>query len=414
MDYKNPGILTKLRWSLPWLSAYPSWRLRRVLERLSSSRRQAASMHLASNETSHEPRMILVVANHFEPAWSGTRVPLSLSHQISRVHRWCAKARRIGALVRDFDDVPFKHTNFYPAEQYSYELLNILAGLQAEGLGEVEIHLHHGVQAPDTAQNLRKMIVEFRDRLADEHRCLSRMRAAPTPRYAFVHGNFALGNSAGGRYCGVDSEIQILAETGCYADFTLPSAPDQSQVARINAIYECGGRLDHRCPHKTGPRLSTARPPSFPILFTGPLIFYWSKRKWGLPWLRLDGGALARNQPLDGSRFRRWLQAGISVEGRPEWIFVKLFCHGFFPQDQDYCIGEPLLRSLDSLLNTAHRTGEFRIHFATAREAFNIAMAAAHGKSGEPGEYRDYLLSPIMRAARPQLFNAIEPKEAVV
>ena len=38
--------------------------------------------------------------------------------------------------------------------------------------------------------------------------------------YAFVHGNFALANSAGGRYCGVDEEMQILAETGCYADMT--------------------------------------------------------------------------------------------------------------------------------------------------------------------------------------------------
>ena len=384
MDYKNPGFLTKLRWSSGWLSAYPSWRIRRMIA-------------TATGSAAAAPSIILIVANHFEPAWSSTRVALNKREQVSRVISWCAKAKRTGESIRDFDGVPFKHTNFYPAEQYSYELLDLLAALQSEGFGEVEIHLHHGVDRPDTAENLRNVLVDFRDRLAGEHKCLSRMMAAPTPMYGFVHGNFALANSAGGRCCGVDSEIQILAETGCYADFTLPSAPDQSQVSIINAIYQCGGRLDRRRPHNTGLSLSTARPPSLPILITGPLVFDWSKRKYRLPWPRLDGGALARNQPLDGARFHNWIEAGISVQGRPDWIFVKLFCHGFFPQDQDYCIGEPLIRSLDAVLNTAHRTGEFKIHFATAREAFNIAMAAAHGKSGEPGEYRDYLLSPIMR-----------------
>jgi len=135
----------------------------------------------ASEAAPARPDIILIVANHFEPAWNGSRVALDERDQISRVRDWRVKARRIGALIRDFDDVPFKHTNFYPAEQYSYELLGMLAGLQTEGLGEVEIHLHHGVDRPDTAENLRRSLVDFRDRLAGEHKCLSRMMAAPTP-----------------------------------------------------------------------------------------------------------------------------------------------------------------------------------------------------------------------------------------
>jgi hypothetical protein len=31
-----------------------------------------------------------------------------------------------------------------------------MAAMQAEGLGDVEIHLHHGVEKPDTAENLAK------------------------------------------------------------------------------------------------------------------------------------------------------------------------------------------------------------------------------------------------------------------
>jgi hypothetical protein len=75
--------------------------------------------------------------------------------------------------------------------------------MQAEGLGETEIHLHHGVEKPDTAENLRKTLIDFRDRLAEEHHCLSRMDGAGDPMYAFVHGNNALGNSASGKFCGV-------------------------------------------------------------------------------------------------------------------------------------------------------------------------------------------------------------------
>jgi hypothetical protein len=73
------------------------------------------------------------------------------------------------------------------------------------------------------------------------------MDGAGSPAYAFVHGNLALGNSAGGKFCGVDEELQILAETGCYADMTLPSAPDESQIPMINQIYECGLPLTKKC-----------------------------------------------------------------------------------------------------------------------------------------------------------------------
>ena len=73
-----------------------------------------------------------------------------------------------------------------------------MANMQEEGFGEVEIHLHHGVELPDSAANLRRTLIEFREILAQEHRCLSRESDDDVPRYAFVHGNWALANSAGG------------------------------------------------------------------------------------------------------------------------------------------------------------------------------------------------------------------------
>jgi hypothetical protein len=91
--------------------------------------------------------------------------------------------------------------------------------------------------------------------------CLSRCNGQDPVRYAFVHGDWALANSARGRYCGVDEEMEILARTGCYADLTLPSAPSPAQVAKINALYECSLPLSRRAPHRSGPDLRVGTPP---------------------------------------------------------------------------------------------------------------------------------------------------------
>jgi hypothetical protein len=379
----NLTSLEKLKWSIPWLMRYPGWRMCELLRRLTSAGR---------------PRhVILMMANHFEPSWNESRTSLDWATQLSRVESWNEEARLTGLLIRDCDGTPFRHTYFFPAEQYHPSLLESLAELQAEGLGEIEIHLHHGMDKPDTPSNLRRSLEEFRDILAEEHHCLSRINGAGSPMYAFVHGNFALANSIGGVHCGVDSEMRILAETGCYADFTLPGAPAKPQAPRINAIYQSGRPLHERSPHRSGPNLRVNRIPKLPILFTGPLVFDWRRRQRGLPLPGIDNGDITSNYRASLDRFNSWQRANIVIRGRPEWIFVKLFCHGFLPGDQKSTIGEPMRRFLGELLEWADRNGGLKIHFATAREAFNIAMAAIAGHAGDPNLYRDYTLSQIMR-----------------
>ncbi len=378
--------LNKLAWSLPWMTRYPFWRAREFARRGDRSD-QSGPQHL-----------VVVVANHFEPAWNERGDSLDWNTQLSKLDRWYEQARAIGKSVRDADGTPFRHTNFYPAEQYHPRLLQRMAEMQAEGLGEVEVHLHHGLEKPDTPENLRTALTDFRDVLANEHKCLSRLDGNGSPRYAFVHGNLALANSAGGRFCGVDSEMQILAQTGCYADMTLPSAPEQSQVSRINAIYECGHPLTESRPHRSGPAVRVGdRQPMLPIIVTGPLVLNWKRKLRGLPVPRLDDGALTANQPLDPARLDRWRGADIHVEGRPEWIFIKLYCHGFFNFDQPSMIGERIRRFWSEAIEAGDKTGEYKIHFASAREAFNLIMAAVDGKSGEPGMYREYRLRQIMQ-----------------
>ena len=384
--HKN-GLTTaeKIMASIPWLARYPLWRAGEMFRRLTAG---DIKRHL-----------IFVVANHFEPAWTPQGVQLGLDTQRRRLDDWHRQARTIGATITDGDGTPFRHTYFYPAEQYHHSLLDTLAQMQAEGLGEVEIHLHHGVEEPDTAANLKRSLEEFRDVLAFNHSLLSRRGVAGQPMYAFVHGNFALANSDGGQYCGVDSEMQILAETGCYADFTLPAAPLRSQVPRINAVYQCGRPLEEGKPHRRGPSLRVGDRPRLPVLFTGPLVFDWRQRRRGLPIPRIEDGMLAANYPLEQARLDHWRGANVAVRGRPDWVFIKLSCHGFFDFDQPTTIGESIKRFLAETIEYGQRSGAFEVYFASAREAFNIAMAAVEGLEGAPSLYRNHWLQLIMSDA---------------
>jgi hypothetical protein len=113
----------------------------------------------------------------------------------------------------------------------------------------------------------------------------------------------------------------------------------------------------------------------------------------------MDDGVLGEHYPLDLARLRNWQSAGISVRGRSEWSFIKLYCHGFFRSDQASTIGDPMRRFMESVLELSDKSGSFKVHFATAREAFNIVMAAIDGREGEPGEYRDYQLRQIMQGS---------------
>ncbi len=381
MTSNDPSFLTKLQWNLPWLARYPFSRAASFLEQTAFEKKH----------------IIFTIANHFEPAWSLNGM-LDHKAQMKRLKAYHTVARETGEAVRDADGTRFRHTNFYPAEQYHPEILDLMAEMQAEGLGEVEVHLHHGVERPDTAENLRQTLVDFRDTLAKKHKCLSKTEGSNTPMYAFVHGNLALANSCGGRFCGVDNEMEILRDTGCYADMTLPSAPDQSQVAVINQVYECALPMNGSAPHRRGNRLAAnGKQPQLPLIFTGPLVFNWTRRISGLPVPRIDDGALAANQPFDNARFNRWRSANVTVKGKSEWVFVKLYCHGFFDQDQSVCIGEDARRFFGNIVEASEKTGAYKVHFATAREAFNVALAAIDGKSGDPNAFRDYRLRSIMQ-----------------
>lgn len=345
-----------------------------------------------SARVSEPVHLIIAVADHFEPAIDPEdgqkRVPRT--EQERRLEWWSREYPKAVERWRDHDGRPFVHTYFYPAEQYDEGLLEMIAEHCHSGWGETEIHLHHGIPHPDTAENTRRVLTDFRDRLVFRHRCLAAEEGSDQPRYGFVHGNFALANSAGGRFCGVDSEMKVLAETGCYADFTLPTGVlHPAQTAKINSLYECDLPLEQAVPHKTGTDLRAGRAPRiFPLIVQGPLLTDLRRSRRSFQPM-FETGAITQANPMSLHRLGLWKQARIHVAGRPDWLFIKLHCHGMDPTQKDAVIGDGFRQFLEQLVGGAKERRE-TLHFVTAREMANIILAACDSKDGNPGEYRDY------------------------
>jgi len=344
--------------------------------------------------------LIIAMADHFEPAIDPDdgQKRVSRSEQERRLEWWTREYPKVIEEWRDHDDRPLVHTYFYPAEQYDQGLIEMLADHCHAGWGEIEIHLHHGIPHPDTAENTHRVLTEFRDRLALRHRCLAVEAGSSRPGYAFVHGNFALANSAGGRLCGVDSEMQILAETGCYADLTMPSGfLHPAQIEKINSLYECALPLDQAAPHRQGHDLAAGRAPQiFPLIVQGPLLADLGRSLRSARPVLENGGVTAAN-PATQHRISLWKQAQIRVQGRPDWLFIKLHCHSMDPTQKDAVIDASFRKFLEALVGGAADRKE-TLHFVSAREMANILLAACDGREGDPSAYRDYRFKRMVDA----------------
>jgi hypothetical protein len=340
----------------------------------------------------HAPRagepvhLLLCIADHFEPGNGGVTPNVARE----RLQRWVEDYPRLCRQFRDSDGRPPRHTFFYPIEMYDEAEVNELAGLCRLGLGEVEIHLHHD---NDTPENLERTLLSFRDLFANVHGLLARHRQTGSLAYGFVHGNWALDNSSpDGRRCGVNNEIDILRETGCYADFTLPSTPSRTQTRKINSIYYAIDDPHRPKSHDWGIDVGNgAGPRDGLMMIQGPLVLNWRRPKWGI-FPRIENGCLQGNQSPTMGRLDDWLRARVQVPARPDWFFVKLHTHGAPEANQRVLLGQPMAEFHHELVRRAQEDPSFRYHYVTAREMYNLARAAEAGWQGSVAEARDFEL----------------------
>ncbi len=378
-----------LWWLLPLvvpatLLAFVAWQIQRrhltrwLVPYLRERRRRA--MPCATQDI----HVLICIADHFEPKAYGA----DRTRGAARVQHWLQEYPRQFGRFADRDGRPPRYTFFFPVEEYEPEYLDGLAHLCRAGFGEVEIHLHH---ADDTAAGFRDKLVSFRDLLTERHGLLAHHRDSGAVGYAFIHGNWALCNSRpDGTWCGVNNELAILYETGCYADLTYPSAPDPTQPPVINRIYYAHDIPGRSCSHEVAYFLGDGPPPADALmLIQGPLVLDWRQRKWGvMP--RLENGCLQASQPPTIERLDSWLKACVQVPGRPDWYFVKLHAHGAAEDAHGALLGALMVNFHEALAQRARQNPNFHYHYVSAREMYNLARAAAAGFRGNVAEALDY------------------------
>jgi len=317
--------------------------------------------------------ILLAVADHFEPL-GGTTDEEQAS---ARLAAWETGLPRLVEGLADARGHAPRHDFFYPLEEYRPELLDRLAALKQQGLGEVEVHLHH--QGESSAQ-LEDMLASYADLLYQRHGLLHHGPDGGIC-YGFIHGNWALDNALpDGRWCGVNDEISILARTGCFADFTLPAAPSPAQTKTINSIYYATDDPQRPRSHEGGVPARVGMPPAGDLLLIqGVLALNWRRRKHGLlP--SLENSELGWHRPPTPERMRLWLRYAPRVIGADNICFIKLHCHGAPEKHHHALLGPPMRDFFESLLKRYNDGKRYRLLFLSTWEMAQAVHALEAGE----------------------------------
>ena len=322
-------------------------------------------------------------ADHFEP---GANYAIT--------EQWLEQYPKIALRHRDSAGRPWQHTWFYPAEQPIDRNLTALQQLVRGGYGEVELHLHHG---NDDNQSGR---ARFEQAVAYFQKFDFLKGTDGQTHFGFVHGNWGLDNSNGPALCGINRELSILHELGCFADFTFSSIWWDSQPPSVNDIYMATDDDGPKSYARGTPVRAGRAPAGDLMIFQGPLLFLpeFKPARWPRSLgFEVENGEIHAAVPVTPQRIDAWVRADIHVEGRPDWVFIKVHAHGAGEQrDADEILGPELDRALTYLEKTYNDGAHYVLHYVTAREAYNLVRAAADNRTGDPRQYYDYRIPPYL------------------
>ena len=314
----------------------------------------------------HAPKRVwLTFADHYEPLWNGADEATGAE----RIARWAREWPLIASKFHDATGRSACYTFFYPQEEYRPRLMDPLASLAQDRIADVEVHLHHDGEGQ---QNFIDRMTTFIETLQHRHGLLRRLNGKPA--FGFIHGNWALDNSRpDGRMCGLNNEIGLLRDLGCYADFTMPSAPSPTQSRLINTFYwavddpDKPKSYDHGIPVTPG---STAAGDL--LMIPGPLGVRWTERL--LP--RLENGELACYDPPTPYRVRRWIDLAPRIGADS---FVKLHSHGLQERHSAFLLQGGLELALNLMTEECRRAG-CELRFASAWEMRQAVEAAREAR----------------------------------
>jgi hypothetical protein len=313
-------------------------------------------------------RVWLAITDHYEPLGMGASVETALR----RVARWRDRWPRIAHdAPPDAAGQPAQYSFFYPQEDYHPDVIEGIAEMVRLGVGDVEVHIHHDHETP---QSFTAKMREFLTRLRQDHGLLREQDGRTL--FGFIHGNWALDNSRpDGRWCGLNGEISLLHELGCYADFTMPSLQSPTQSRIVNQIYWCTGNpgnsprsFDHGIEAAPG-----AGRHGDLLMITGPVGFQFEDRI--VPYL--EAGELAGYRLPLPVRVRTWFDVAPRVG---DDLFIKLFSHGADDRNLDPLLDTALPNLFRWVADEAQRRG-MEFHWVTAWQMYSAIDAIAHGRS---------------------------------
>jgi hypothetical protein len=300
-------------------------------------------------------RIWVTLADHYEPKWQQA----DLGTAQSRVALWRAAWPEIARRCKP-DSVGNgpRYTFFFPEEEYHPTLMEPLAEMVRDGIADVEVHIHHDGEG---RQNFVDRISNFCETLHNEHGLLRKRDG--NLRFGFIHGNWALDNSRpDGRWCGLNDEIRVLRDLGCYADFTMPSG-DASQARLVNTIYYCNGDPDRTKSYDYGTPVTRGGGVEGDLLIVpGPLGMRWRDR-----WLpRLETGEVRRGNVATPYRVRRWVDLAPRIGADS---FIKLFTHGAQERNSSALLQDLMETAFNMLVDEADRRG-CAVHFVSAWQMY--------------------------------------------
>jgi hypothetical protein len=313
-------------------------------------------------------RVWLTIADHFEPGWNGADRATALR----RVREWMDQWPRIAGRHNDATGQRPQYTFFFPEEQYRAELIDPLQKMTESGIADVEVHIHHDSEGEQHFVDRMSLFVE---RLHERHGLLRRRNGKLA--FGFIHGNWALDNShPSGRWCGLNNEITLLRDLGCYADFTLPSVPSATQTRTVNKIYWAKDDPMRPKSHDTGiPVLPGASVSGDLMMIPGPLALNWrERRRWAAP--RTETGELAGYSRPTLHRAQLWLRHAPRIG---DDVFVKLYSHGAPEKNAVALLGGDLDRTFQYVGQACRELG-ISLHFLTAWQMWNAIEALRTNK----------------------------------
>ena len=329
----------------------------------------------------------LCIVDHFEP-FNG-HVPYSTA--LKRVLEWKRSYPKFADKHCDADGKPIQHTWFYPPH-LDHSLLPHIVELCQRGYGDIEMHLHHNLMDPfpDTSQTLREKILKCID---DYGKYGIFGQPNGKPRFGFIHGDWSLDNSAGDAICGVNDELTILRECGCYADFTFPCL-GQCQPAIVNKIYYAHDDPRRSKSYNWGiPVKCGQKPPANDLMIIQGIIGFRTDKNKKMK-LAIEYSDLDFNNPPTEERVDFWVKNSIAINGQPNWRFIKLHTHAGREIRFDANFGESADRAFGYLERKYNDGKDYILHYVTSREMYNLVKAVELGLEKAPNKVRDLVIKP--------------------